>query len=382
MSVSSPLIGMVAGEASGDFLGAHLIAALRKRMPNVRFAGIGGPGMEAAGFDTWFPMERLAVRGYVEVLRHYAGIVSIRRKLARRMLEQRPALFIGIDAPDFNLSLETDFKRHGIRTMHYVSPSLWAWRGGRIRTIARAVDHMLVLFPFEEELYRKAGIPVNYVGHPLADVIPEADQTVSAREQLRIPPGQSVVTLLPGSRQSELKYLASVFIRTAKLIALRRPGTSFLVPLVSRQTREIFETALYAEQAQDLPLIILFGHARDAIAAADAVLVASGTATLEAGLYRKPMVVAYRMAETSWRLMSRMRYQPWVGLPNIIAREFLVPELLQEEATPENLAQAMINALTDPVVRRRLPERLGEIHRQLKQNTAERAADAVLQCMK
>jgi lipid-A-disaccharide synthase len=199
---------------------------------------------------------------------------------------------------------------------------------------------------------------------------------------LRILPGQSVVTLLPGSRQSELKYMAAVFIRTAKLIDTRRPGTRFLVPLVSRETREIFETALYAEQAQDLPLTILFGHARDAIAAADAVLVASGTATLETGLYRKPMVIAYRMAEMSWRIMSRMRYQPWVGLPNIIAGEFLVPEFLQQDATPENLAQAMINALTDPVMRQRLPERLGEIHRLLKQNTAERAADAVLQCMK
>ncbi len=382
MSDSSPLIGMVAGEASGDFLGAHLIAALRKRIPGARFAGIGGPGMEAAGFDAWFPMERLAVRGYVEVLRHYAGIVSIRRKLARRMIEERPSLFIGIDAPDFNLSLETGLKRRGIRTMHYVSPSVWAWRGGRMRAIGRAVDRMLVLFPFEEDLYRKARIPVNYVGHPLADVIPEADQTASAREQLRILPGQSVVTLLPGSRQSELKYMAAVFIRTAKLIDARRPGTRFLVPLVSRETREIFETALYAEQAQDLPLTILFGHARDAIAAADAVLVASGTATLETGLYRKPMVIAYRMAEMSWRIMSRMRYQPWVGLPNIIAGEFLVPEFLQQDATPENLAQAMINALTDPVVRRRLPERMGEIHRLLKQNTAERAADAVLQCMK
>ncbi len=378
---SAPLIGMVAGEASGDFLGAHLIAALRKRLPKARFAGIGGPGMEAAGFDAWFPMERLAVRGYAEVLRHYAGIVSIRRKLARRMLQERPALFIGIDAPDFNISLETSLKKQGVRTMHYVSPSVWAWRGGRMRTISRAVDRMLVLFPFEEELYRRRGVPVTYVGHPLADVIPDADQTASAREQLRILSGQSVVTLLPGSRQSELKYMAATFIRTAKLIAMRRHGIRFLVPLVSRETREIFETALYAEEAESLPLTILFGHSRDAISAADAVLVASGTATLETGLYRKPMVIAYRMAETSWRIMSRMRYQPWVGLPNIIAGEFLVPELLQQDATPENLAQAMINSLTDPVVRRRLPEKLAAIHRLLKQNTAERAADAVLQCM-
>ncbi len=372
---------MVAGEASGDFLGAHLITALRKRMPGIRFAGIGGPNMEAAGFQSWFPMERLAVRGYVEVLRHYVSIVSMRRKLAQRLLSESPALFIGIDAPDFNLSLESVLKRKGIRTLHYVSPSIWAWRGSRIRSIGRAIDRMLVLFPFEEEIYKKAGIPVSYVGHPLADIIPVSDQTYSAREQLRLPPVGNVIALLPGSRQSELRYMASTFIRTARKIEQLRPGNHFLVPLVTRQTREIFETALYAEEAQNLPLTILFGHARSAIAAADAVLVASGTATLETGLFQKPMVITYRMAELSWRIMSRMRYQPWVGLPNIIAGEFLVPEFLQHEATPENLAQAVISSLTDPIVRGRLPQRLEAIHLQLRQNTAERAADAVLQCL-
>ncbi len=378
---NGPLIGMVAGEASGDFLGAHLITALRKRMPGIRFAGIGGPNMEAAGFQSWFPMERLAVRGYVEVLRHYVSIVSMRRKLAQRLLSESPALFIGIDAPDFNLSLESVLKRKGIRTLHYVSPSIWAWRGSRIRSIGRAIDRMLVLFPFEEEIYKKAGIPVSYVGHPLADIIPVSDQTYSAREQLRLPPVGNVIALLPGSRQSELRYMASTFIRTARKIEQLRPGNHFLVPLVTRQTREIFETALYAEEAQNLPLTILFGHARSAIAAADAVLVASGTATLETGLFQKPMVITYRMAELSWRIMSRMRYQPWVGLPNIIAGEFLVPEFLQHEATPENLAQAVISSLTDPIVRGRLPQRLEAIHLQLRQNTAERAADAVLQCL-
>ena len=373
---------MVAGEASGDFLGAHLITALRERIAGVRFAGIGGPAMDAAGFESWFPMERLAVRGYAEVIRHYAGIVSMRRQVARRLVAERPSLFIGIDAPDFNLSLETSLKMRGIRTVHYVSPSIWAWRGSRIRSMGRAIDRILVLFPFEEKIYKNAGIPVTYVGHPLADIIPVADNTAAAREQLRLSPGGSVITLLPGSRQSELRYMASTFIRTAMTIEKTRPGNRFLVPLVTRQTREIFETELYKNSAQDLPLTILFGHSRTAIAAADAVLVASGTATLETGLYCKPMVITYRMAESSWRIMSRMRYQPWVGLPNIIAGEFLVPELLQHEATPQNLSQALLNTMTDPTVRRRLPERLGEIHELLRQNSAERAADAVMQCLR
>lgn len=375
------IVGIVAGEASGDFLGAQLIVALRRRFPHLRFAGIGGPNMEAEGFDSWFPMERLAVRGYIEVMRHYAGIASIRRRLATRMRSIKPAIFVGIDAPDFNLSLETRLKRDGIRTMHYVSPSIWAWRGGRIRHIARAVDHMLVLFPFEEVLYRHAGIPVSFVGHPLADVIPEADQTAAAREQLKISPGSTVISLLPGSRQSEVHYMATTFIRTAQLITEHRPEVRFLVPLISRETRDLFEKALYAEGALDLPLTILFGHSRDAIAASNAVLVASGTATLEVALYRKPMVISYRMAPTTWSIMQRMRYQPWVGLPNVIAGQFLVPELLQEDATPKNLSQAIINALTDPCVRQRLPQHLGDMHRLLKRGAAERAADAVFQCM-
>ena len=380
--MTGPIIAMVAGEASGDFLGAHLIAALKKRMPDARFVGIGGPKMESLGFESWYPMERLSVRGYVEVLRHYAGIVAMRSSLASRIEKVNPALFIGIDAPDFNLDLERRLKRNAIRTVHYVSPSIWAWRGGRIKRIARSCDRMLVVFPFEETLYKKAGIPVTYVGHPMADMVPEKDQTAAAREQLRISPQQRVIALLPGSRQSELRYLAQTFIRTAQLISATWPDVRFLVPLISRETREIFETTLYAEGAQDLPLTVLFGHSREAIAASDAVLVASGTATLETALFRKPMVIAYRMAESSWKLMNRMRYQPWVGLPNIIAEEFVVPEFLQSEATPGNLAQALMNEMSDVWVKRRVPERLGAMHQMLRQNTAERAAEAVQQCMR
>jgi lipid-A-disaccharide synthase len=371
-------IGIVAGEASGDMLGAHLMAALRAQLPEARFIGIGGPKMQSEGLDSLFPMERLAVRGYAEVLRHYPGLVWMRRKLRRILLGARLQLFIGVDAPDFNLGLEAGLKRAGTPVVHYVSPSIWAWRGGRISTIARSVDHMLTLFPFEEAIYRKAGIAATYVGHPLADAIPEQDQTASTRTALRIAPERKVIALLPGSRQSELRYMADTFIATAKLLAQKIEDPLFLVPLVSRETREMFETALYRADAAGLPLSILFGHARDALAAADIALVASGTATLEAALLKKPMVIVYKMAEGSFQLMRRMGYLPYVGLPNILAEEFVVPELMQDDATPENLAQALLNALNDNVVRERIPRRFSAIHRDLKRNTAEQAARAVL----
>ena len=371
-------IGMVAGEASGDLLGAHLIAALRAHLPGARFIGIGGPKMQAEGLVTLFPMERLAVRGYAEVLRHYPGLVWMRHRLRQALLEARPQLFVGVDAPDFNLGLEAGLKRRGIPVAHYVSPSIWAWRGGRIGAIARSVDRVLTLFPFEEAIYRNAGVAATYVGHPLADLIPQQDQTASARMQLRIAPERKVIALLPGSRQSELRYMADTFVATAKLLAQKMPEPLFLVPLVSRETRELFQAALYRADAAELPLTILFGHARDALAAADVALVASGTATLEAALLKKPMVITYKMAWVSWQLMRRMGYLPYVGLPNILAGEFVVPELLQNDATPENLAQALLNLLNDTVVRARIPQRFAGIHRELRQNTAEQAARAVL----
>ena len=371
-------IGIVAGEASGDMLGAHLMAALRAHLPGARFTGIGGPKMQSEGLDSLFPMERLAVRGYAEVLRHYPGLVWMRHKLRQALLDARLQLFIGVDAPDFNLGLEAGLKRAGTPVVHYVSPSIWAWRGSRIGTIARSVDHMLTLFPFEQAIYRKAGVPATYVGHPLADMIPEQDQTASTRIALRIAAERKVIALLPGSRQSELNYMAGTFIATAKLLAQRIENPLFLVPLVSRETREIFEAALYRADAAELPLTILFGHARDALAAADVALVASGTASLEAALLKKPMVIAYKMAEASFQLMRRMGYLPYVGLPNILAEEFVVPELMQHDATPENLAQALLNTLNDTVVRERIPRRFAAIHRELKRNTAEQAARAVL----
>ena len=372
------VVGIVAGEASGDFLGAHLIAALRERVPNLHFVGIGGPRMGAQGLDPWYPMEKLAVRGYVEVLRHFPEIFAIRMKLRRRLAQARPRLFIGIDSPDFNLPLERKLKRNGIPTVHYVSPSLWAWRGGRMSAIAASVSKMLVLFPFEEPLYRAAGVPVAYVGHPLADAMSDDDGTEAAREQLRLPVAGKVIALLPGSRQSEVRYMASTFVHTAKLIAMRQPAVHFLVPLVTRETRAIFEEAMYAADAGELPLSILFGHARDAIAACDVALVASGTATLETALARKPMVITYKVAELTFRLMSKMWTMPWLGLPNIIAGEFLVPEILQHDATPENLAQAVLNSLNDPTVNRRLPERLDQIRQLLRRDTASRVTEALL----
>lgn len=371
-------VALVAGEASGDYLGARLMRALQSRGIALEFFGIGGPSMNALGMQSWFSMEKLAVRGYIEVLRHYAEITGIRREIKRRLLADPPDLFIGIDAPDFNLDLEIDLKRRGIPTVHYVSPALWAWRGGRIKRMAQAADLVLALYPFEPAIYARAGVTATFIGHPLADDIPNHDRTQAAREQLRITSPGKVVTLLPGSRQSELKYLAALFINTARLMLQQDKGLQFLVPVVSRETRTLFEQALYDEAANDLPLTVLFGHARDAIAAADIVLVASGTATLETALSGKPMVVSYRLSRGSWWLMSRMRYQPWVSQPNIIAGQYLVPELLQDDATPENLCQAMMNLLRDGLVTQRLKKQFSLINHDLRHDAAERAADAVM----
>lgn len=371
-------VGIVAGEASGDLLGAHLVKALKIRVPGVEFVGIGGPKMQAAGVNSLFPMEKLAVRGYVEVLRHYWGILKIRRQLLRHFAENPPDVFIGVDAPDFNLDLELKLKKKGIPTVHYVSPSIWAWRGERIHKIARAVSRMLVLFPFEKKIYDAAGIPATYVGHPSADMLPEQPNRIAAREQLRLSPNEHVIALLPGSRQSEVHYMAKLFVQTARKIAASCPNVHFLVPLLSRETRNRFEAELYRSGGGDLPLTILFGHAHTAMTAADVVLVASGTATLEAALLKCPMVITYKMSPLTWRMMQRKKYLPYVGLPNILAGRFIVPELLQDEATPENLSQAILNLVNDGPVRENLTRTFSRLHHDLKQNTAERAVDAIL----
>lgn len=372
---------MVAGEASGDLLASHLIAALKKRVPEARFYGIGGPKMQAAGFQALYPAEKLAVRGYAEVLRHYREITGIRRKLANQLLAEPPQAFIGVDAPDFNLQLERRLKTAGIPAIHYVSPSIWAWRGGRIHAIAKSVSHMLALFPFEEAIYRRNDIPVSYVGHPLADAIPLDVNQSAVRDRLDLPQDQTVFALLPGSRQSELHYMADTFIETTRLLHERYPQARFLVPLATRETRDLFELALYRLNALDLPITRLFGHAQEAMAAADGVLVASGTATLEAALLRKPMVIAYRMSPWSWRLMRRMKYQPWVGLPNILSERFVVPEFLQDDATPANLAQALGNLVEDRDSCQRIARVFADLHLQLRKNSADTAAEAILSCL-
>lgn len=372
-------IGIVAGEASGDLLGSHLVAALREKLPDAEFVGIAGPKMQAAGTQTLFPMEKLAVRGYLEVLRHFAEILAIRRELKRYFLASPPDLFIGVDAPDFNLGLEKALKSHGIPTIHYVSPSVWAWRRERVKTIARSVTHILALFPFEPEIYEAAGVPVSYVGHPMADVLPQHPDRAAMRAQLKLAAQGNIIALLPGSRQSELHYMAELIIRTAQKIASVDPDIQFLVPLVSRETRDFFEAALYRLGAEALPLTILFGHAHAALTAANVALVASGTATLETALLKRPMVITYKLSRLSAFLMRRKGYLPYVGLPNILAGRFVVPELLQEDATPGNLAQALLNLLHDTQVQNGLEAEFQRMHVSLRQNTAQRACEAVLQ---
>ena len=373
-----PTIGIVAGEASGDLLGSHLMAALKKRHPDIEFVGIAGPRMMAEGAKSLYPMEQLAVRGYFEVLRHYWGLLRMRRELIRFFQKNPPDLFIGIDAPDFNLELETRLRRRGIKTLHYVSPSIWAWRRGRIHHIRRAASHILCLFPFEKPIYDQAGIPATYVGHPSADMIPLENDVAAARVELKLNKTGLVVGLLPGSRQSELDYMADIFVKAAMQIVREVPDVQFLVPLVSRETREKFEQAIYRNNAHEVPFKLLFGHSHMAMAAADGLIVASGTATLEAALLGRPMVIAYRMSAWSWPIMKRMGYLPWVGLPNILAGRDVVPELLQKKATPEALADELLRMVFDKNRVAAIQAEFSEIHRQLRQNADEKAAEVVL----
>jgi len=371
-------VAIVAGEPSGDLLGAMLVAAMRRLDPGLRFVGVAGPRMQAAGVEALFPMEKLAVRGYVEVLRHYWEIIGIRRSLRLRWSAHKPALLIGVDAPDFNFGLEAALRKQGIPTAHFISPSIWAWRPKRMRKIRDAVSHMLALYPFEAPIYQQAGVPVTFVGHPLADSLPEQPDRSAAREQLRLPAAAPVIALLPGSRVSELQHMADLYVKTANLLARRQPDAVFLVPLVNRETRLLFEAALARHGPSPENLQLLFGHAHDALTAASVALVASGTATLEAALLGCPMVITYRMAGLSWRLMWPQRRLPYVGLPNILAGEFIVPELLQDAATPENLAQALLNLLHDNVVRGRLEERFARFRTSLRRDAASTAARVLI----
>lgn len=372
---------MVAGEASGDLLGAHLIAALKARRRGLEFCGIGGPRMVGEGFEVLHSMDKLGVRGYAEVLKQYREIRQVQKDLTRQFLEDPPALFIGIDSSDFNLDIERKLKRKGVRVVHYVSPAIWAWRGWRIQRIARSVSHILALFPFEPELYRKAGVPVTYVGHPLADMIPMEPDKTEARQALRLPLARPVVALLPGSRKAELHYMADLFVKTARALHEEVPDAHFVAPMASGAMLDMFKLALRRHAALDLPLKLMFGHSHEALCAADVALVASGTATLETALFKTPMVITYRQSMLNSVLMKRMIYLPYIGLPNILAGEQFVPEYVQAKATHEALAKALLDLLNDKDARAAQVERFRKIHTVLKQGTADIAAETVLKVL-
>ena len=374
-------IAMVAGEASGDILAGRMLSGLRPMLSEAHLYGIGGPAMAEHGFVSEYPMDKLAVRGLFEVLAHYRELKGFRDSLRDRLLEERPAAFIGVDAPDFNLDLEIALKKAKIPTMHFVSPSIWAWRRSRIKKIARAVDHMMVIFPFEEAIYKKAGIPVTYVGHPLAEVIPMDPDQDAARDALGLERNGRIVTILPGSRLSELKYNSRVFIETAAQLAKRDPTIKFIVPMAGETQRAYFEQLIARPDLQRFPITIITGNSHEAIAACDAALVASGTATLEVALFKKPMVISYRMNPASWQILRLMAYQPWVGLPNVMAREFLVPELLQDRANPAGLASALWAQISNDQNRQRLRRRFVDLHHDLMRNTASQSAHAVMEML-
>ena len=373
---------MVAGEASGDLLASRMLSGLRPHLPTAHIYGIGGKKMAEYGFVSDWPMEKLSVNGLFEVLMHYREIKGIQTALRDSLLTKKPTVFIGVDAPDFNFGLETELRQAGIPTMHFIGPSIWAWRGGRIKKIARAVSHMLVVFPFEETIYRQAGIPVTYVGHPLAQIIPMVPDTVAARHTLALSARDTVVTIMPGSRMSELKYNTVSFVGAVKLLAQRDPCLRFVAPMAGDRQRRLFGQLLAEAGLQDVPIQILDGQSHTAIAAADVVLVASGTASLEVALFKKPMVIAYKMMRASWEILRHMSYQPWIGLPNILAREFLVPELLQHAATPQALADALWRQLNDVSHQAMLHQRFTDMHYTLLRDTANESAQAVLQVIK
>ncbi|MDM0040933.1 lipid-A-disaccharide synthase [Variovorax sp. J22G21] len=366
---------LVAGEASGDLLASLLLEGLQARWPDMHAAGIGGPRMLARGFESWWPQEKLAVRGYIEVLRHYAEIAGIRRQLKARLLREWPQLFIGVDAPDFNLDLEAGLRGRGLKTVHFVCPSIWAWRADRVEKIRAAADHVLCIFPFEPALLAKQGIAASYVGHPVANVIPITPDRAAARAALGIEADATVVALLPGSRRSELRYLASRFFSAAALMQRAQPALKFIAPVLPALRAEVEQLLAASPMAGQVQL--LDGQSHTALAACDVTLIASGTATLEAALFKRPMVIAYNMHSLSWRLMHRQQLQPWVGLPNILCGEFVVPELLQDAATPEALAEATLAWLAAPDRVAALQQRFATLHDELRRDTPTLCADAI-----
>lgn len=365
-------VALVAGEASGDILGSGLMQAIKQRHPNAEFIGVGGARMEAEGLNSYFPMERLAVMGLVEVLGRLFELLGRRRQLARDLIAARPDVFIGIDAPDFNLGLELKLRRAGIKTVHYVSPSVWAWRQKRVLKIREACDLMLTLFPFEAQFYDAHQVPVRFVGHPLADAIPQQADRSAAREALDLPQDEPVVALMPGSRGGEVARLGELFLDAAIRLRALRPGIRFLLPCATPERREQLEQML---ANRDLPLTLLDGRSHEALAACDAVLIASGTATLEALLYKRPMVVAYRVAPMTYRILKRLVKSPYISLPNLLAERLLVPELIQDAATADALAQTLVPLIDGGQVQ---TEGFDVIHRALRRDASVSAADAVI----
>jgi len=366
-------VALVAGEASGDILGAGLMQALRAHNPQIEFIGVGGPLMQAQGLNSYFPMERLSVMGLVEVLGRLPELLARRKRLINTLIEARPDVFIGIDAPDFNLTLELKLRQAGIKTVHYVSPSVWAWRQKRVLKIREACDLMLTLFPFEAQFYQDHQVPVRFVGHPLADTIPKQADRAAAREALNLAQDQPVVALLPGSRGGEVARLGSLFLDAAVRLRALRPGIQFVLPCSSPERRAQLEQMLVG---RDLPLTLLNGRSHEALAACDAVLIASGTATLEALLYKRPMVVAYKVAPMTYRILKRLVTSAYISLPNLLAERLLVPEMIQDAATPEALAQLLAPLLDSGEVQ---TEGFDAIHRALRRDASAQAAQAVLQ---
>ncbi|WP_327080407.1 lipid-A-disaccharide synthase [Polaromonas sp. CG_9.5] len=373
---------MVAGETSGDLLAGLLLDGLTSRWPALKSGGIGGAQMTRRGFEAWWPSEKLAVRGYVEVLRHYREISGIREQLKKRLLTgpgKRPDVFIGIDAPDFNLGLEAALKAEGIKTVQFICPSIWAWRADRVEKIRRSVDHVLCIFPFEPALLATHGIAATYVGHPLAAVIPMQPDRQAARQALGLRDEVTVVAILPGSRKSEIEYLALRFFQAAALVKLAYPAIKFIVPAIPALKTLIEQLADQAGVRADVQIVA--GQSHTVLAACDVTLIASGTATLEAVLFKRPMVIAYNMNWLSWQIMQRKQLQPWVGLPNILCRDFVVPELLQDQASPEALAQALCEWIgaksSAPEKIRAVEQRFTQLHAELQRDTSQLATDAI-----
>ncbi len=373
-------LGLVAGEASGDLLGGLLLQGLKTRWPGLQAAGIGGPRLAAQGFDAWWPHHRLSVFGYVDALGRLPELLRIRRQLGDRLLRDPPAAFIGIDAPDFNFGLETRLRRGGIKTVHFVCPSIWAWRRERVAKLAQAADQVLCLFPFEPALLHAAGIAATFVGHPLADAIPLVPPRAAARMALGLAQHATVVALLPGSRRSEIDHIAPRLLAAAALMQRQRPGALCFVMPVVPGLRALVDPLL-AAHAPGLAVQLLDGQSHTALAACDVTLIASGTATLEAALFKRPMVITYHLAWLNWQRMKRQRYQPWFGLPNILSNEFVVPELIQDDATPDALARAGLAWLDDAPRVAALQHLFTDLHHTLRQNTAQKATDAIAQVL-